>query len=114
MEKITAVQFADGLRQVADFIEAHPNIRLPWDQLICWYSERASFVAAVAAMAKGGKVTKNAETGEYADYIATREFGPIKLQARIPRKTICRLVSPAVYDCPDSLLEEAAEYAEAE
>ena len=50
------------------------------------------------------------EANSYPLYHVVRLFGTIKLEYDIPRKTICRLVSPAVYDCPDSLLEAGKEF----
>jgi hypothetical protein len=41
-------------------------------------------------------------------------FGPINVEFEVARNLICRLVSPAVYDCPDSLLEVGKEFEEAQ
>jgi hypothetical protein len=63
-------------------------------------------------LAKGGKVEKKADPmdGIYPQYRAIRSFSCVQVEISIPRSTVCKLVTPAVYDCPDSLLEEAAEY----
>jgi hypothetical protein len=111
---MAAAEYADGLRQIADFIEENPDFKLPGDLFMFFYG-RQEFVNAVKILAHGGKVEKRADSGNstLAAYHAIRNFGPVAIHMQIDRKTVCRLVTPAVYDCPDSLLEAAAEYAEA-
>jgi hypothetical protein len=113
MREKLAAEYADGLRQLADFIEEHPNAPRPCDTLYSFVYDREKFVLGVRELAHGGKVTKAMDSREDGYYKATRQFGPVNFELSIPRKTVCRLVSPAVYDCPDSLLEAAAEYSEA-
>jgi hypothetical protein len=109
-----AAEYADGLRQFADFIEEHPNAPRPTtNRLYGFLYSREAFVSGVKELAKGGKVEKSMDQREDGYYKASRKFGVVTFELNIPRKTVCRLVQPAVYDCPDSLLEAAAEYAEA-
>ena len=101
--------FIDSLADLADFYEKNPDMPLPsWSGQYVFTYDRETFLKAVKVLSRGGKVTKSVEDTEYGDYKATREFGSTKLIITIPRRTICRLVTPAVYDCPDSLLEAAA------
>lgn len=113
---MTNSEFSDSLRQVAAFYEEHPDMPQPWDTLSVYMYEREGFVKAALTLAKGGRIEKKADkAGDIcADYHAFRKFGGVTVDVRIPRRAICRLISEAVYDCPDSLLEEAAEYAEVE
>jgi hypothetical protein len=92
--------------------KAHPDVPLPFGYLMQTLYSREEFLRAAAELARGGKVAKILDSPEqaYPEYAVTREFGPIKLRFTIARKLICRLVSPAVYDCPDSLLEAGKEF----
>ena len=108
-------EFCDGLVDIAEFLEAHPDVPLPFCYLIQTSYIREEFLRATAALAHGGKVEKHADSFEkdYPEYTVTRMFGPIKFRLAIARKLVCRLVSPAVYDCPDSLIGESKEFEEA-
>jgi hypothetical protein len=108
-------EFCDALVEIAEFLEANPDCPLPNGFLYEGFYDREEFLAAVKALAKGGKVEKLADSAEkeYPRYRVVRHFGPIKIEFDIARKQICRLVSPAVYDCPDSLIGESKEFEEA-
>ena len=107
-------EFCDALVEIAEFLEAQPDCPLPHGFIYRGFYDREEFLAAVKALAKGGKVEKLAESAERAfpRYCALRHFGPIKIEFDIDRTLVCRLVSPAVYDCPDSLLEAGKEFEE--
>ena len=91
---------AEGLRALADWYEAHPEIDTPnvfihiWDRS----SEAAKKLAAVVKAM--GTCEKSID-----DYSLTvkRDFGPIMLAAIISRDAVCRKI--VTYDCPKSLLE---------
>lgn len=103
-------QYAAGLRAIADFYEQHPEMPRS-EGLYVFKYEREAFVKAVAMLVDGGKVKKRTVgSGICEDFVADRDFGGVKLSIRIPRKNLCKLISPAVYDCPESLLEDAKEY----
>ena len=105
----------ESLHDLADFLEERTDIALPRVLAYNSFYGRESFLASALALAKGGKVEKavDPETASYPLYHVVRWFGTIKLEYDIPRKTICRLVSPAVYDCPDiHLLEAGKEFEE--
>ena len=95
----------ESLHDLADFLEERTDIELPRVLAYNSFYGRESFLAAAALLAKGGKIEKavDPETASYPLYHVARWFGTIKLEYDIPRKTICRLVSPAVYECPDIL-----------
>ena len=107
-------EFCDALVEIAEFLESHPDVPLPHGYLFQSLSDRDTFITAAVGLSKGGKVEKHAdhEDEPYPEYTVTRMFGPIKMRMSIPRKLVCRLVSPAVYDCPDSLLEAGKEFEE--
>lgn len=116
-QTFTALEYANGLRALADFYEAHPEMPIPHAHQVVFMHERQSFLAAAKMLADGGKVLKLAdeEVSTWPRFHAIRMFGPVRLDVEIDRKTICRLVraaQPAVFECPDSLLEEAAEFEE--
>lgn len=110
---MTNIEYANSLRQIADFYEANPDMPVPgWPSEFIFLYDRQAFLNAVKVLARGGKVTKEVERREDGNYKAIRDFGGNRVIVEIPRKAICRLIRPAEYDCPDSLLEEAAEYSE--
>lgn len=113
---MTNLEYANGLRALADFYENNSEMELPWNIISIHVHGRESFLKTAVNMAKGGKVKKwaDAETDSYPYYHVTRQFGEISLDLRIPRSEVCRLISPARYECIDSLLESAHEYDEPE
>ena len=104
----------ESLHDLADFLEERTDIDLPRVLAYNSFYGRESFLAAAALLAKGGKIEKavDPETASYPMYHVVRWFGTIKMEYDIPRKTICRLVSPAVYDCPDILNGAGKEFEE--
>jgi hypothetical protein len=107
-------EFIQGLRDLAEFYAANPEMPLPGHPLVlvdCWKKEE--FVLALRSMAHGGRVEKrtDGEKSIMQDHHAIRTFGSITLDARISKSMVCRkvrkLVEADVWECPDSLLEEA-------
>jgi hypothetical protein len=117
-KNMTNTEYANSLRLVADFYEKNPAMPLPAAaDVTIWKWDKESFLKAAIELSKGGKVQKCTTAGISPAYHAIRTFGSIKIDIQIDRSTVCRLVKPAqdaVYECPDSLLEEAAEFTEAE
>lgn len=111
---LKVAEFVGGLNELAAFVEDHPETPLPFGIFLQSFYEKEPFVKAVAVLAHGGRVNKSAGSPDntYGEYKAERMFGPITMRYSIARSKVCRLVSPAVYECPDSLLEAAAEYKE--
>ena len=108
---MTNIEYANALRRIADFYEATPDAYQTGD-LFGFIYGREEFLKAAKALAHGGKVSKYADDpGKTLAYFhADRDFGGLKIKLHIDRKDVCRLISPAVYDCPDSLIEAAREY----
>jgi hypothetical protein len=109
-------EFCDALVDIAEFLETHPDCPLPHHYLFQHFYSREEFLNAAVALARGGKVKKSSDPPEkeYGQYRVIRMFGPINVEFEVARNLICRLVSPAVYDCPDSLLEAGKEFEEAQ
>ncbi len=101
---MTNTEYAAGLRAIAEFYETHPDMPQPLTPHVYTY-DKATFLLAVRNLADGGIVYKKAGEDLNGYYIAHRQFEKATLEISIPRKTVCRLVTPAVYDCPDSLLD---------
>lgn len=114
---MTNIEFAAALREMAEFYEKTPAAPQPYPFMYIHAYQRKEFIEAALAISKGGKIQKLADPADETcgRYRAIRTFGAgLQLEVSIDRKSVCRLISPAVYDCPDSLLEEAAEYTEIE
>lgn len=110
------LQFGAALREIAAHYEEHPEMPQPTSpRLFIWEANKESFLRTVKELAKGGMVRKFADdaNASYPEYHAERDFGGFSIRTSISRKLVCRLVTPAVYECPDSLLEESKEFAEA-
>ena len=115
MSKVSSLQYAEALEAVAKFYRENPDM-LVGSNIYLPTVKKEEFIAMVCLLAKGGKVTKRADdiNEVYPRYHAERDFGGVKICLSIDRKLMCRLVSPTVYDCPDSLLAEGAEFQETE
>jgi hypothetical protein len=111
---MTHAEFAEGLREMAAFYATHSDAPLPLGGLYVFCYEREEFLKAALALARDGRIEKRADPVDttMSDYHAIRHFGPVFVDVRIPRQTFCRLIRPAEYECPDSLLEAAEDYTE--
>lgn len=91
---MTNVDFAQALREMADFYEAHPQMPRPEIRdvyRIFSASGKAEFVAAVRQLADGGKVEKGVDENFYR---AKRTFGAgLVLEALCNRAEVCRKVT---------------------
>lgn len=124
---MTHVAVAEGLRQLADWIESHPDVEVPYDLrnglTIFTYSKED--LAKVARSL--GKCTKKSDD---LSYTVTRNFGPIEVSGYASRGSVCQRVKvgtqkvqkpdpeftpPMIeveediyeWQCPESLLEVA-------
>ena len=122
-KQLTNLEFAEALESIAAFYREHPEMPVPHPSLYVWPGDREAFLKSVKTLSSGGKVEKyaeqgdnaDAEQGDNADYCADRNFAGVEVKIRIGRRYICRLIKPAVpavYECPESLLEEAGEFPE--
>ena len=87
---MTHAEYAAGLRQVAEFIEAHTEIPLPTATLTCYGMSDKKVAALVArALGQGGRCNK-----VYEDSLLRlkREFGAIELEYLGLRSNVCERV----------------------
>ena len=110
--------FAAGLRAVADWLDANPEVALPFPRLAIYSSKYGggSALEEGAAFARvPGRCEKSTTDAMGVDghFTLTRQFGPIALIWKAARSSVCekRTVTKAVEEwvCPDSLLREADE-----
>lgn len=84
-------EYAAGLRQVADWIEQHPEVDIPEPSITAYslYSKEKAAVTA-RAMSAGGRCDK-----VFADTLVTlkRDFGGITLQYHGTRSNVCEQVA---------------------
>lgn len=79
----TRAAYTAGLRELATFLEQHPEAPLPSDTLIVYLWGEESFKPAVKALGACEK--------KYSEYYVTvsRNFGPIKYGVQTSRETVC-------------------------
>jgi hypothetical protein len=81
-------QFADGLRELADWYEAHPTIELPTTQRFdIFLDNKAEFAAIARAMGTLEKVVTGDDS--YSFVILKKSFGPVSLDANASRDEVC-------------------------
>lgn len=96
----TAQHLAEGLRQLAAFVEANPDmaddlrypltsINQPWNDYL---GDAKDYLAryARAGIRAGAKVTKNYDGGKYAS--VDLHFGPIRMHVYADRERVCERV----------------------
>lgn len=98
-------EYADALRQIADFYEAHPELKLPYDRDMNNYSSDSKEEAAAILRALG-KVNK--EFNEY-HLILWKQFGPLRLRFVFTREGICERKVVGVETIPARFVEAHTE-----
>ena len=77
--------FTDGLRELADWFDAHPEVSLPYapDFIVCSPDTRAEAAAVLLALKPCNK--------DYSDTLLTlrRQFGPITVKFLFQRDAVC-------------------------
>ena len=96
---MTHAEYADGLRQVADFLEAHSEIELPEPTLTAYslYSKEKA-AATARAMSQGGRCDK-----VFEDTLVRlkRVFGTITLEYLGTRSSVCERVKVGTRIVPE-------------
>jgi hypothetical protein len=86
------MEFVQNLRDVADFLEAHPEIGTPETSTIwfhCWHQgKNAKQELAKIASIPGGW-DKDVEEGVMASYRLNRDFGPLRISVSAWRSDVC-------------------------
>lgn len=106
MTDIDRDELIAGLRELADFLEEHPEAPLPYPHLRVGAYGKEEFYEAVRAFAPMHEVE-----GMGASYIALqRNFGPLKVITEASRKTVCepvvRTETVTAYELPADLRTE--------
>jgi len=116
-------QRAEGIqviREVIDFLEAHPRLPLPsLSPMYCWFYNKEELIEAVKELGDCKKVYQ----GNY--FMAVKNFHGFELQVATPKETVCKQIVTkkivqeqvpvtwelqdvekeiVTWDCPDSLL----------
>lgn len=94
-------QYANSLRAIADWIEAHPEVAIPSDNSLTIYSMDTKDEAATLVRAMGSCNKR------YDDSYLTVEksFGPIRLRAVFSREQVCKRVVVGVETIPAEFVE---------
>jgi hypothetical protein len=99
---MTNQEFANGLRLIADFYEAQPEMP---QFSIYTFTDRLGFLNALKALKTRGMVTKDLSDQSFNGYAVLKQpFGEIPFQVNAQKSDICERI--VTYKCPDSLLEE--------
>ena len=77
-------EYAAGLRELADWIEAHPTITLPSSIISCYAANNREEASEILAALKPCKKYYN---GEF--FNINRDFGPITLNFIFYREEVC-------------------------
>ncbi len=88
--------YIDGLRQIADWLEQHPDVRLPYlgDNELDIYvhgdipAEMATIARAMGAAEKGARSYSSGSER----FTLSRQFGALRVVASCPRDEVCERV----------------------
>lgn len=84
----------DGLRALAEYLEARPDVPLPFLRMVNAYGQPEDL--AVIAKAMGGF-----QKDHYGDYLAlVKTFGPVKLHVSFHSQDVCERVVVGVEEIP--------------
>ena len=101
---MTNLEFANGLRLIADFYEKHEGMQQFTAYVHTW--GKAAFLKNLLVLSDGGDVAKDmSDTSQYAKVRLKRMFGAVALEVAVDKDYVCEKI--VTYRCPDSLLEEA-------
>ena len=111
MSNPTHAEFIQGLRELAEFYEAHPELSLPDTRTMNLYYFAYSVADRITARDKMitaarafGKATKK-YAGEY--FFLRKEFsGGVCLEANVNRETVCEPVVVGYTDEPEKVIPE--------
>ena len=92
--KATAAEYADGLRRLADMIEASPDIPITYlDNPNVWFGRDADTVAAIirAGKAAGAEIVKYGTEDSMQRNVGVR-FGAVEAMALVDKAAVCERV----------------------
>ena len=100
MPKLTTAQCVHCFALPRRFHEAHPLMPTAYPSAYVFTDTREEFLRAAKELSRDGKITKQADDEEEGDFRVRRTFDGVELIVSIRRSKLCRLVQPAIYDCP--------------
>ena len=104
---MNGTEYARGLRAIADWYEAHPDMPVPHTEDVGVYGVKETLEEA-ARIAEALKPCRKEWEKEFFKLV--RDFGPLRLKFVFRRSAVCtarrveRIVEVVEWDCPDSLL----------
>jgi hypothetical protein len=102
---VTNIEFAAGLRELADLYEQHPEMAHPGSIDLFLYCSREQFADTVKAMGSECRV----DSGDNYFFKVARNFGAVSVILYTPRANVCRKVRRLKevddWECVDSSLE---------
>ena len=108
---MTNQEFANGLRLIADFYEAHEDMKQFMCFIYAW--SHKDFLKYFQILKTTGRVDKDfSSDGPSADVKISHTFGDVRLTVSVDKGQVCERI--VTYKCPDSLLEEAMNAEEVE
>lgn len=97
-------EFCDGLRAVADWLEAHPDLALPQSDVSCY---------ALDTKEEAAHTLKNLAPCEkiYTEglFYISRRFGPVILRYAFNRDSVCTLKVVGKREVPETVIEARPE-----
>jgi len=92
-------EYVDGLRQIADLLESHPEIDLPTTEIPCYTMYNKEIAAKVArALSDNGRCNKVYTDGTLS---LQRSFGPVLLAYYGVRSNLCEQVKVGTRIVPE-------------
>ena len=91
---------ADGLRELADWYEKHPEITCPVVHINIVSLTANDKVSELGTIAKAFGTCK--KTVNNWSFSINRDFGPVRAYAHVGREEVCKRVIK--WECPESLL----------
>jgi hypothetical protein len=91
--------FIRGLREFADFLEAHPEVPAPTYPDLSIFTDRDGLRLAARALPRAEKVG----LGD-SFFVLRGEFGNIEVQCMAPREQVCRRVVVGTEEVPEKVV----------
>ena len=107
---MTNLEFANGLRAIADFYEKHEDMKQFTCFIYVW--DHKTFLDQFRILKSAGWVDKDyGKNEEHSAVKISHVFDKVKLTVSVDKGQVCERI--VTYRCPDSLLEEAMNAEEA-
>lgn len=101
---MTHKQYADSLRQIADFFEQHTDISLPHNGAEFSYFTANSKKDAARLIRALGACKKEYDTAYEGSFVITKMFGDIQFMAVLNREAVCERKQVGTRPVPETIL----------